>query len=514
MTTTRADTPVQRPETAGLARGGVANLAGAAAAAVAGFAFTAVVARGLDPAEAGAFFAATTVFGIGLTVAKLGTSTGLVYWLARLRAAGVPRPLRRCLRLAAGPVLVASLVVGGVMFVAAPVLATATGTAPLRVLAVLLPFAALSDTLLAATRGYRAMAPTVVVEKLVRPLLQLLLLLGALGAAAAAGAAIRDGGTTTAVTLAWAVPYLATALLAARWLSIVDARSAPAEPAGPEAGSDDRLARAFWMFTGPRAGASLAQLALQRLDVLLVAGFLGFPAAALYTVATRFVVVGQLANAAIATAVEPRLAESLSRGDTAAARQLYQTATGWLVLLAWPLYLSMVGFAPLYLQLFGSRYGTGEAVTVVIVMAVAMLVATACGAVDVMLAMAGRTTWNLGNVLLALGINVGLNLLLLPRLGIVGAALAWAAAVLAKNLVPLGQLAVALRLHPFGRGTLLAAGLTLTCFGALPLVVVSVAGPSLANAVGALACGVAWYAVAVIWLRGPLAVDSFAEGRS
>lgn len=518
MTTTSVTAPTrERAGIAGLARGGFGNLVGAAFAALAGLAFTTLVARRLDVTDAGTFFAATTVFGIGLTVAKLGTGTGLVYWLARLRAAGVPRPLGRCGWLSTGPVVVASLLTGGFLFAAAPALATeAEFATQLRVLAVVLPFAAVSDTLLAATRGYRAMAPTVVVEKLVRPALQLVLLLAMLAATAATGDALRHGAVTTVVTLAWSVPYVVTALLATRWLSTVDARwrrAGPRQHDPPLAGGvPERLARAFWVFTAPRAGASLAQLALQRLDVLLVAGLLGFPEAALYTVATRFVVVGQLANAAIATAVEPRLAEHLSRGDTGAAQRMYQISTGWLVMLAWPLYLSTAVLAPWYLGLFGTRYRTGESIAVVVILALAMLVATGCGTVDVVLAMAGRTTWNLGNVLLALAVNIGLNLALLPRIGIVGAGIAWAAAVLTKNLVPLAQLAVTQRLHPFGRGTLLAAALAATCFGGLPVAVVGVVGPSLANAVGAIAFGAAWYAVAVIWLRGPLAMDTLAGG--
>jgi O-antigen/teichoic acid export membrane protein len=104
----------------------------------------------------------------------------------------------------------------------------------------------------------------------------------------------------------------------------------------------------------------------------------------------------------------------------------------------------------------------------VVVLALAMLVATGCGMVDMLLTMGGRTSWNLGNTLLALTVNVGLNLLLIPPLGILGAALAWAAAILANNLVPLAQIGLVLRLHPFDRATGRAALLALACFGVLP----------------------------------------------
>jgi hypothetical protein len=61
------------------------------------------------------------------------------------------------------------------------------------------------------------------------------------------------------------------------------------------------------------------------------------------------------------------------------------------------------------------------------------------------------------------------DLLLIPPLGILGAAIGWAAAILTNNLLPLAQLLLAYGLHPFGRATLASIALAGTCFGLLPL---------------------------------------------
>lgn len=439
-------------ELGGAARGGLVNLLGAGFAAVAGLAVTTVVARGLGAAAAGVFFAATSMFLLAQMLAKLGTDTGLVYWLARLRALGRYDQLRRCLRLGVIPVLIAGILCGAMLFAIAPWLARLPAVAgnagapaggyvrALQVLALFLPVAAMSDTLLSASRGYRTMRPTVVVEKVSRPALQLALLAVALGFAG-----------TVVDTVAWSAPYLVSVALAACWLSRVDrAQRTVGVRRVPLPG---RLARAFWRFTAPRALSSIAQLALQRLDVVLVAAMLGFRAAALYAVATRFIVVGQLGNQAIGSAVQPRLAELLARHDIRAVRALYQGSTAWVVLLTWPMYLLVGTFAPMYLRVFGGGYDERGAVAVVRLLCLAMLACGACGMVDMVLTMAGRTTWNLANVLLAFGVNLALDLLLIPRLGITGAAIGWAVALLVKNLVPLGQIAAVLRLHPFGSAT-------------------------------------------------------------
>ena len=101
--------------------------------------------------------------------------------------------------------------------------------------------------------------------------------------------------------------------------------------------------------------------------------------------------------------------------------------------------------------------------------------------VDMVLAMAGRTSWNLINVLVALGVTIGLDVLLIPRYGALGAAIGLACAMVANNLLPLVQVGRAARLHPFGRGTLAAGTLSAACFGVLPQIVTALAGTGAAG---------------------------------
>ncbi|MGH3241236.1 MAG: lipopolysaccharide biosynthesis protein [Spirillospora sp.] len=449
-----------------LARGGVLNVMGAGFAAVAQFLSVVVLTRGFSKQEAGVFFAATTVFLMGLALARLGTDVGLVYFIARTRALGLGHRVAAYVRAAFGPTVVASLVIAAALYAAAPWIAEVVVDGPpddgaryLRALALFLPAAAVSDAALAATRGYRAMRPTALVENIARQGLQLSLLAG-----------LAWFGATSLLGAAWAGPYIVTAVIAVVLLRGMMRR--PADPVAlPEprekAASDGGTTREFWRYTAPRAIASLAQIMLQRFDIVLVAGLLGPVQAAVYTAATRYVVVGQIGNQALGQAVQPQLSAVLSRGDMAGARSLYQTATCWLVLLTWPVYLVFATFAPYTLRLFGGGYQEGA--DVVLILSLTMLFATICGQVDTVLIMAGKTTWNLANIVTAMTVNIVADLLLIPWLGIKGAAAGWAIALFVKNAVPLAQIAHVLRLHPFGRGTLTAAVLAGVGFGVLPL---------------------------------------------
>ena len=500
----------------GVARGGVANLVGAGFAGLSGIGVTWLVARGLGPTHAGAFFAATAAFVLATGVAKLGAPTSLVYWPARLRARGETDLLGACLRIGLSPVAVAGCALGAVLWLAAPELARLTGgsgdsggaatvAGVLRMLAVFLPVAALTDALLSATRGYRTMRPTVLLDRIARPGLQLA------GIGGLAVAALAAPVPVSAYPLAWVAPYAPVALLAAYQLRLIHAAT-PRDLATPALRGPRvrRLRRDFWRFAGPRAVATVAQLGLQRLDVLLVAALAGLPAAAMYAVAGRFVVLGQFANQGISQAVQPRLAEALSTADRDGANALYRAATGWLVLLTWPLYLLVLAFAPLYLRLFGDAYADGG--RIVAVLAAAMLLASGCGMVDMVLAMGGRTTWNLANVALALAVTVGVDLALIPRLGALGAAIGLAAALAVNNLLPLAQVGWALRVHPFGRGTLVAAALATACFGAVPAALLAAGAGPVVLCAGMGLAAVAYLAGAYA-LRRPLRLDALAALR-
>lgn len=479
---------------AGVARGSAANLVGAFVLALCTFALTVAVTRGLSPQAAGVFFSATSLFVLAINVGQLGTGTGMVYFLSRCRADGWRTGAGPYVRAALTPVLVSAVVMGVGMFAFAPQIAALTAPGHedvtvgyLRVLAVFVPLAGVENVLLAATRGVGSMRANVVVEQLGRPVAQLALVLLAV--------LLVDGRL---LPLAWSFAYLPAAAMAILWWRKV-ARRLPAAEQAPTSVRGE-----FWRFSAPRAAASVGQVAMQRLDIVLVGALAGVGQAAVYAAATRFLVIGQLGNRAISLATQPRLGVALAQQDRSSANNLYQVATGWLMLLAWPVYLTLIAFGGLLLEIFGHRYTTGTAV--VVLLSGSMLLATGCGMVDMVLNMAGRTSWNLANIVLALTVNLGLDLWLIPSHGILGAAIGWASAIAVSNLVALTQVAAVLRLHPVGATSLRAAALTATCFGVVPWLVRSAVGLSWGSASASCAISLVLFAAGVWRWRGPLEI--------
>lgn len=492
--------PVPTGSLRSVARGSTANLFGALVTAITTFAVTILVTRGLTPADAGVFFSATSLFLLATTIGQLGTGTGLVYFLSRCRALGRQQLIANYVRVALQPVLVAAVVMAAGIFVFAPQLAELTlsghataATHDLRVLACFIPFVGVESVWLAATRGLGTMAPNNLVEQIGRPLLQVLLV---------AGSVLLS--STGMLGWAWALAYLPAAVVAWWWWRRLSSRLTSPD-------SSMRVGREFWRFTAPRGMTSVIQVLMQRFDIVLVGALSGAVDAAIYAAATRFIVAGQVGGNAISFAAQPKLGETIAQGDDEATNHLYQASTAWLMLITWPLYLVLIVFGDPLLHVFGSAYSAGS--TVLILLSLSMLVATGCGVVDVVLAMAGHTSWNLGNAVLALGVNLGLDLWLIPSHGVVGAAIGWAAAITVRNLAALVQVGLSRGLHPLGRATIATAGLAGAAFLVIPVLGRVALGDTWLALIASLLVGGPAYLVGLWLLRRDLNLDALRRIR-
>lgn len=450
-----------------IARGGTASLAGAGVSAVANFAVVVVITQSYSKADAGVLFSVSSLFLIVLAVVGLGMDTGLGRFLLRHVVDERWDWARSCLRnTALVTVITGSLGTIGLWVSASPLarmlgLPVEQGTAVIRVFAAAVLLSAVGNWALGASRAFANIRQTVMIDKLARSLLQLLLV------SVCAWLAL----SVTALSAAWVIPSVLMAPVAVWGLARVVRRKLPkatGRVAVPEAN------REFWRFTTPRSIAQVAQLVVQRLDIILIGAMISPAAAAVYTAATRFVPLGQLGAQAISQVVQPRFTHLLATNQKEALGEVFRTTTAWNIAIAWPLYLVVGSMAPLYLRLFGPGFAA-DGFAVVLVMVVGMLIGVASGPVDTILLMAGRSWLSLSNALVALVVSVVGCLVLIPILGIVGAAVAWCASVVAKSVLGYVQVRRHVGLSALSRASAIAALASLVAFG-VPGAVLSIAG--------------------------------------
>jgi O-antigen/teichoic acid export membrane protein len=97
---------------------------------------------------------------------------------------------------------------------------------------------------------------------------------------------------------------------------------------------------------------------------------------------------------------------------------------------------------------------------------------------------------------------------LIPRYHLTGAAIGWAVAIIVTNLMPMAQLASSIHLQPFGRGTILAGGLSVLSFGAIPLAIRPVLGDGLTGLAAGVAAGCVVQAIGLWRLSGVLQLSA------
>ena len=503
MTYSDRKTTALSAEAGQVARGSVINIAAMTVGAVLGFGLTVLVSRWLQPRAAGELFELIALFTILSYSLQLGADTGLTRWISRARAIGGLAEVRRIVLIAAVPVLTIGAATVGAVWLAAPALARillhsmnqTRATADFRLIAIFVPIGALSACLVAAARGFGRMWPYLGVEGVGKPVLRI----GLVAVAILAGWGLR--GTV----LGWSIPVAIGLVVGWFILAGLIKKEAPAAVPALTSAGRGALAAEFWRFAAPRGFAGVFQVIVLWLDILLVGALLSSYDAGVYAAVSRLALIGTFALEGTRLAIAPQLATLLARRQPSRAGDLYQSATRLLVLASWPVYLLFAIFPTVVLGIFGARYTAGSAALVII--ALAMLVNTGTGNVTVVMLMGGKSSWNVVNTLIALCVNIGLNFILLPRIGIAGAAIAWAASIIVDNLAALLEVWVLFGIAPLGRGYGLVVALASSCFGLIGLGVRVAFGQSVIAAALAMAIGLAVYAPAVYLSRRRLYLD-------
>jgi O-antigen/teichoic acid export membrane protein len=148
-------------------------------------------------------------------------------------------------------------------------------------------------------------------------------------------------------------------------------------------------------------------------------------------------------------AIGPQISRLFVRNKRLEAESVYHFSTGWVVLFSWPALILLAEFSGVFMSVFGAPYVVGA--TALTILTAGMLLYTATGTNGIVVLMTGRSSWNLLSTALALALNVGLNLVLIPALGIEGAALSWTLTLLFASAFTAAILWHFERISPFSR---------------------------------------------------------------
>lgn len=473
-----------------VARGGAFALAGSVVSAVMGLLLVVVLGRTLGTAGAGVVFQAIAAFTIAMSLARFGLDTTAVWLLPRLRTEAPHLMRAAVVRLLAPAFAMGVLGAGALLLLSRLVGADNDLLADSLVgMAWALPLAGVALVGLAATRALGGVRTFVTVQNIAIPTARPVL----------AWAVTLAGGGAVAVAVSWVAPLPLAAgvalLILARQLRRV---LGDTEDLGsPEPGAS--LNRRIWGYTAPRAVSAVLEESMRWLDVLLVGLLAGPSAAGLYGAATRFTNAGMILSTSLRIVVAPMYSRHLGAKDLRAADGLYSVTTIWIIAFSVPIYLVLALFGGSMIGLLGQDFREGAPALGILAGGMAMVLTA--GNIQSVLLMSGHSSLAALNKLAAVAVNVTLLFLLVPPLGIVGAALAWVAGMVIDTVLAITQVHRKVGVRPLPRAVLAVLATTVLTFGTPALILRLSIGDTVTAMLSGAALGVVCLVI-VMW-RAP-----------
>jgi O-antigen/teichoic acid export membrane protein len=236
----------------------------------------------------------------------------------------------------------------------------------------------------------------------------------------------------------------------------------------------------------PLLVADLTYILLTSVDGILLGYFRGTDAVAAYKAVQPAARLNEIVAASFLILFTPLASRLFARSDVAALKNLYWNTATWIAVLTFPIFIVTFALAkPFTVLAFGERYSTSA--SVLSILAVGYYVQVALGFNGTVLMVIGKMRYIVAAGFAAVAINVGLAVVLIPRYGAVGAAVATGSALVAHNVVKQAGLRLAggiayferryLRVYAsLGLGAAGVAGLqqavSFGAYAALPLAVI------------------------------------------
>jgi len=210
------------------------------------------------------------------------------------------------------------------------------------------------------------------------------------------------------------------------------------------------VARSVLSFGWPLALTGFVYLFVTKTDKLMLGYFLSSKDVGIYSPAVVMASLLDFVNSAFKYRFLPTASEYFSKNDMGSLEPLYKSTSRWSFLVVYPIFLFILVFPKeLLTLLYGGEYVGGY--MALIVLALGIAVNDFSGTSANMLVAGGRTRLNLLCEIIAAVTNIGLNILLIPIFGIVGAAMATAMSYVTRNISSLSFCYRSYGMHPYSK---------------------------------------------------------------
>ena len=416
------------------------------------------IARLLGADQLGMYSLALSVATLVATISIFGLDDTILRFTAifssRHDEAGLWGTIQFCIGLVA---LLSLLSGAGVFFLAEPIakyfFRSSQGLAPLlRFAGLLVPFLALGELLKYVTRGFKKMEYSVIAENFIQVPFRLVLI----------GVFSIFRLNAYLVIIAYGISDLAASIILVYFLNKEFSLRRPLNTARYDV-------RDFLNYSFPLWISDMLSKFRGNLQTLLLGSLSSVSSVGIFTVVERIYTIGHISYASILTSSKPLLAELQAKEEWRQLERIYQTTTRWAVTLNLPVFLSLVLFPTQMLSILGKSYISGALALQVLACGELVNVGTGlCGSV---IDMTGHTRLKLFNSGVQIVVSLGLNFLLIPRWGVLGAGVAAFTSIATVNVLRVAEVWILYRLLPYNIELVKPAVAGITAFATYKMLV-------------------------------------------
>lgn len=396
-----------------------------------GFLISVLLSRMLGASGYGAYAYGMAWVGFLLIPAVMGTNWSLVRGVAMYQASRDWGLLHGLVRWANRSVLTVSAIIAAVAGLVGYLALPSSLRTTFCLAMPLVPLTALVTTRQATLTGLSRVVTGQFPELLLRPVLFMLVLIPfALGKGVSLSPQLAMAFNVGAVSVAFAAGV------------VLLARAFPSEARAAEPGYESRA----WRRTAlPMMLLGGMWLVNPLVSTIMLGSLRGAHDVGVYTVVSRAAEVMTIGLVAVTTTLAPKVAQHFARGDMAGLQRAVSNATKLAVAWSASVALVLIVFNQPLLSIFGSQFaGAGLALAIVVC---GQFVNSAAGPAGILLIMTKHELAAAVGVGAGLLVNIALNALLVPSLGVNGAAIGAAASLVVWNAALAGYAAIRLRIN-------------------------------------------------------------------
>lgn len=382
-----------------------------------------LAARYLSVSDFGGVTTGVALLNIGAIVGSLGLGRGMTRYFPRVEVEERAQ-IARAAYLLSVPValMVGALVTFNAGFIAASVFGDPTVSPSVRIFGAVIPFAAALQVTIGAIRGQKISRYQVYVENIIRPVVRFSLVI----------TAVLWGAGQTGFASAYAIPYVVSAVFAI----VLFLRALPETI--NDWSINPSLTRSTIRYSLPFILSGTTGFIYRSADIFLIIYYIDSGAVGTYGVAYAAARLLMLFSTAFNFLGAPVSSELESGGGIGKAVRVNHSVLRWLAIVSIPALIPLLFFPGEFISaIYGSRYADGA--MALTILAVGFTIHNVLSAQGSILEALGRSRLIALNSTVSAAINVAINVTLIPRIGLEGAAVATAVSYVLMDLLLVGE---------------------------------------------------------------------------